>query len=56
MGDHSYPRDYNAALDLVDRHLEEGRADKVAFVDPERSLTYGALQAAHAGAARLLVD
>jgi benzoate-CoA ligase family protein len=37
------PRDYNAAADLVDRHLAEGRGGKVAFVDDTRSLTYAAL-------------
>ena len=34
---------YNAAVDLVDRNVAEGRAGKLAFVDPRRSLTYGAL-------------
>jgi benzoate-CoA ligase family protein len=38
------PRDYNAAVDFVDRHVSEGRGDKVAFVDDERSLTYAALK------------
>ncbi|HEX8663647.1 MAG TPA: benzoate-CoA ligase family protein [Beijerinckiaceae bacterium] len=33
----------NAAVEFVDRHLKEGRAEKVAFRDPRRSLTYGAL-------------
>jgi 4-hydroxybenzoate-CoA ligase len=35
--------DYNAAVDFVDRHIAEGRADKTAFVDPARNLTYGEL-------------
>ena len=39
-----YPRDYNAAVDFVDRHAEQGRGDKPAFIDPERTLTYGALR------------
>src|SRR5262249_18802283 len=39
----SFPRDYNAAVDLVDRHLVEGRADKVAYTDDATCLTYGAL-------------
>ena len=34
------PRDYNAATDFVERNVEEGRGDKVAFVDPLRALTY----------------
>ncbi len=37
------PREYNAAVDFVDRHLGEGRADKVAFRDEQSSLTYGEL-------------
>jgi benzoate-CoA ligase family protein len=37
------PRAYNAAVDLVDRHLDEGRGDKVAFLDDTQSLTYAGL-------------
>ncbi|HEX3344517.1 MAG TPA: AMP-binding protein, partial [Polyangiaceae bacterium] len=37
------PREYNAAVDFVDRHVPEGRGGKRAFVDDERSLTYGEL-------------
>ncbi|MBB4199255.1 4-hydroxybenzoate--CoA ligase [Rhodoblastus sphagnicola] len=36
-------RDYNAAVDFVDRHIAEGRAEKIAFIDTNRSLTYGAM-------------
>ena len=36
---------YNAVTDLVDVHLAAGRADKAAFVDPSRSLSYGELAA-----------
>ncbi|MDE2364789.1 MAG: benzoate-CoA ligase family protein [Hyphomicrobiales bacterium] len=36
-------RDYNAAVDFVDRHVAEGRAAKAAFIDPARNLTYGEL-------------
>jgi 4-hydroxybenzoate-CoA ligase len=39
-----YPREYNAAVDLLDRNVEQGRGDKPAFIDPERTLTYGALR------------
>src|SRR5690348_694684 len=39
----SVPRQYNAAVDFIDRHLAEGRGDKVAFVDDEGALTYRAL-------------
>ena len=44
---------YNAAVEFVDRHLAEGRAEKVAFRDPRRSLTYGELhdQASRVGPA-----
>src|SRR3954463_4058723 len=34
---------YNAAVDMVDRNVAEGRGDKVAFIDPARRLTYGEL-------------
>jgi 4-hydroxybenzoate-CoA ligase len=38
-------RPYNAAVDLVDANVARGLGRKLAFVDPERSLTYGQLQA-----------
>ena len=38
-------RPYNAVSDFIDAHIAQGRGNKVAFVDPERSLTYGELQA-----------
>jgi 4-hydroxybenzoate-CoA ligase len=41
----SVRRPYNAANDFVDANVARGLADKVAFVDPDRSLTYGELQA-----------
>jgi 4-hydroxybenzoate-CoA ligase len=41
-------RDYNAAVDFVDRNVAEGRGDKVAFIDPSRTLTYGELRDAAA--------
>jgi 4-hydroxybenzoate-CoA ligase len=34
---------YNAAVDLIDRNVEGGRAGRVAFIDPDRQLTYGEL-------------
>jgi len=37
-------RPYNAVSDFVDAHITAGRGKKIAFVDPERSLTYGELQ------------
>ena len=41
-------RDYNAAVDFVDRNVAEGRGDKTAFVDPARNLTYAELRDAAA--------
>jgi 4-hydroxybenzoate-CoA ligase len=38
-------RPYNAVADFIDANLTRGLGDKVAFIDSERSLTYGALQA-----------
>ncbi len=34
---------YNAAVDMVDRNVAEGRGDKVAFIDPSTRLTYAEL-------------
>jgi benzoate-CoA ligase len=34
------PRDYNAAVDLVDRNLAAGRGDKPAFIDDAGTYTY----------------
>ena len=41
----SYPRIYNAAVDMVDRNVAQGRASKPVFIDPNETLTYGELQA-----------
>jgi 4-hydroxybenzoate-CoA ligase len=41
----SYPRIYNAATDMVDRNVAQGRASKPAFIDLNETLTYGELQA-----------
>jgi len=48
------PTLYNAATDMVDRNIARGYGDKLAFVDPARSLTYGQLQDATNRAANLL--
>ncbi len=37
------PRDYNAAVDLVERNLAAGRGAKVAFRDDRESVTYAEL-------------
>jgi 4-hydroxybenzoate-CoA ligase len=47
-------RDYNAAVDFVDRNVAEGRGDKTACVDPARNLTYGELRDAAARIGPLL--
>jgi benzoate-CoA ligase len=39
----TFPRDYNAAVDLVERHLKAGRGAKLAYVDDRGSLTYAEL-------------
>ena len=36
-------RIYNAAVDMVDRHVREGRGDKLAFIDERGTCTYGEL-------------
>jgi hypothetical protein len=38
-------RDYNAAIDFVDRNVAEGCGDKTAFVDLSRNPTYGEMRA-----------
>jgi 4-hydroxybenzoate-CoA ligase len=42
--DFTVRRAYNAAAELVDANVARGLGDKVAFTDPERTLTYGELQ------------
>jgi benzoate-CoA ligase family protein len=37
------PRHYNAAVDFVDRHVVEGRGDRVAFIEDDRTTTYAQL-------------
>ena len=39
------PKNYNAAHDLIQRNLRAGLADKIAYVDDERSLSFGELDA-----------
>ncbi len=43
MTDATYPRIYNAAVDMIDRHVAEGRAAKAAFIDADGVQTYGEL-------------
>ena len=37
-------RPYNAAVDFIDANVARGLASKLAFIDPDRSITYGDLQ------------
>jgi len=52
----SLPRDYNAAVDFVDRNVDEGRQDKAAFIDPERQITYGELKSLSSQFANLITS
>jgi 4-hydroxybenzoate-CoA ligase len=47
-------RPYNAVTDFIDANVARGLGAKVAFADPERSLTYAELQARTAQFARAL--
>jgi 4-hydroxybenzoate-CoA ligase len=44
----------NACADLVDRNVAEGRGDKLAFIEAQRTLSYGQLQQQTCRFARLL--
>ena len=50
------PYPYNAAADFVDVPVARGLADKIAFIDPERSLSYGDLQMRSCRFAAALAD
>jgi 4-hydroxybenzoate-CoA ligase len=47
-------RPYNAASDMIDANVARGLADKVAFTDPDRSITYGELRSRTCRLARAL--
>ncbi|HEV2626000.1 MAG TPA: benzoate-CoA ligase family protein [Xanthobacteraceae bacterium] len=49
-------RPYNAVTDLVDAPVARGLAGKTAFIDGERALTYGELQARSCRFASALLD
>ena len=38
-----FPREYNAAVDLVERNLKAVRSGKVAYIADARSVTFGEL-------------
>jgi benzoate-CoA ligase len=48
------PRAYNAAVDLLDRHVREGRGDRIAVIDDDGRYTYRELAARADGAAGAL--
>jgi 4-hydroxybenzoate-CoA ligase len=48
--------DYNAAIEMVDQNVSRGFAEKIAFMDPEKSLTYGELQTATNKVANVLTN
>ncbi|MEJ2176593.1 MAG: benzoate-CoA ligase family protein [Gammaproteobacteria bacterium] len=50
----NYPRHYNAVTELLDRNIDEGRGDKIAFVDQQRSVSYSELQHQSCRVANLL--
>jgi len=50
------PRDYNAAHDLIQRNLDAGRGDKIAFIDDRGSYSYTELDRRTAQFANLLGD
>ena len=43
--DFTQRRPYNAVSDFVDANVARGLGNKIAFIDPDRSLSYGELQA-----------
>ena len=47
-------RSYNAVSDMIDANVERGLGDKIAFIDPDRSLTYQDLQSRTCRFARAL--
>ena len=49
-------RSYNAAVELIDANVTRGLSDKIAFIDPDRSVTYGDLKERTCRFARALRD
>ena len=39
----TFPEQYNATLDFIDRHVEQGRADRIAVIDANGQYSYGKL-------------
>src|SRR5690349_1118656 len=38
-----FPREYNAAHDLIERNLAAGRAERIAYIDDRGACSYGEL-------------
>jgi benzoate-CoA ligase len=51
-----FPAEYNAAHDLIERNLQAGRTDKIAYIDDRGSYTYGELAERVNRFANALVD
>src|SRR5262249_33165332 len=49
-------RSYNAAVELIDANVTRGLSDNIAFIDPDRSVTYGGLKERTCRFARSLRD
>ncbi len=41
----SFPREYNAAVDLIDRNVAEGRGERVAYIEETKKTTFAELLA-----------
>jgi len=54
LDDFAARRPYNAVSDLLDANVARGLGDKIAFIDPDRTLSYGELQARSCRFARAL--
>src|SRR5919202_2509331 len=56
LPDLRYPDRLNAAVELLDRHVREGRGDRTALVSPAGRCSYAELQERVNRIARVLVD
>ena len=56
LGDLLQRKPYNAVTDFIDAPVARGLAEKIAFIDPERSLSYGDLQMRSCRFAAALAD
>jgi len=51
-----YPRQLNCAVELLDRHVDNGNGDRTVFLTPNATWTYGELQAATNRIAHVLTE